>query len=152
MNKIREKLIEQLRQGVSAEALSLALVLGLILGTIPILGSTTLLCAGAAIFLRLNQPLIQLINYFVYPLQLLLYVPLLMQGARMLDPALATLTLAAIFDMFRVNLWQAIQSLFWANLGAVLIWGAVAVPLGMLLYAVLLRLMRNFHKTLPTTS
>ena len=152
MNKIREKLIEQLRQGVSAEALSLALVLGLMLGTIPILGSTTLLCAGAAIFLRLNQPLIQLINYFVYPLQLLLYVPLLMQGARMLDPALATLTLAAIFDMFRVNLWQAIQSLFWANLGAVLIWGAVAVPLGMLLYAVLLRLMRNFHKTLPTTS
>lgn len=152
MNKIREKLIEQLRQGVSAEALSLALVLGLMLGTIPILGSTTLLCAGAAILLRLNQPLIQLINYFVYPLQLLLYVPLLMQGARMLDPALATLTLAAIFDMFRVNLWQAIQSLFWANLGAVLIWGAVAVPLGMLLYAVLLRLMRNFHKTLPTTS
>ena len=88
MNRLRDKLFEQLRQGVSPEALSLTVVLGLVIGTIPILGSTTMLCAGAAILLRLNQPLMQAINYLVYPLQLLLYVPLLMMGARMLDPTL----------------------------------------------------------------
>lgn len=146
MNKLREKLLEQLRQGVSPEALTLTVVLGLALGTFPVLGSTTLLCAGAAATLRLNQPLIQLINYFAYPVQLVLYVPLLMLGARLLDPALGTLTLESVFAMFRTDLGAAIAKLFWANLGAVLIWGAVAVPVGMLLYAVLLRVVRNFHK------
>ena len=146
MNRLRSKLLEQLRQGVSPEALCLTLVLGLAIGTVPILGSTTILCAGVAILLRLNQPLIQAINFFVYPLQLLLYVPLLMMGARLLDPTLATLTLSEIYEMLRANLWQAIMKLFWANLGGVLIWGAVAVPTGVLLYVVLLRIVRKFHK------
>ena len=156
MNRLRDKLIEQLRQGVSPEALSLTLVLGLAIGTIPILGSTTMLCAGAAILLRLNQPLMQAINYLVYPLHLLLYVPLLMMGARMLDPTLtdptvATLTLAEIVAMFRTDLWQTILKLFWANLGGVLIWCAIAVPSGILLYAVLLRIVRNFHKVVSAS-
>ena len=151
MNRLRDKLIEQLRQGVSPEALSLTLVLGLAIGTIPILGSTTMLCAGAAILLRLNQPLMQAINYLVYPLQLLLYVPLLMMGARMLDPTLATLTLAEIVAMFRTELWQTILKLFWANLGGVLIWCAIAVPSGILLYAVLLRIVRSFHKVVSAS-
>lgn len=96
--------------------------------------------------LRLNQPLIHTINFFVYPLQLLLYVPLLMLGARLLDPTLATLKLPEILAMFQADLWQAILRLFWANLGGLLIWGAVAVPTGTLLYAVLLRILRKFHK------
>ncbi len=151
MNKLKAKLLEQLKQGASPEALTLTLVLGLALGTIPLLGSTTLLCAGVAAALRLNQPLMQLINYFVYPLQLALYVPLIMMGARLLDPGLGTLTLEGIFAMFRANLGGAIAKLFWANLGAVLIWGAVAVPLGMLLYAGLVRVVRNFNKAETTT-
>ncbi len=146
MNRLRDKVLEQLRQGVSPEALSLTLVLGLAIGTIPVLGSTTMLCAGTAIMLRLNQPLIHTINFFVYPLQLLLYVPLLMLGARLLDPTLATLKLPEILAMFQADLWQAILRLFWANLGGLLIWGAVAVPTGTLLYAVLLRILRKFHK------
>ncbi|WP_051669417.1 DUF2062 domain-containing protein [Bryobacter aggregatus] len=147
MRKLRERLLDQLRQGTSPESLALTLVLGLSLGTVPLPGSSTLLCAGAAFWFRLNQPLLQLVNYLLYPLQLLLYLPLLVAGARLLDPSLASITTETVSALFRESLWGAVQRLFWAHLGALLIWAMAALPVGTLLYVVLLRLMRNFHKT-----
>ena len=147
MDKLKSKILTLLRDGTRPESISLAIVLGLILGTIPILGSTTLLCTAAALSLRLNIPLIMLVSYFVYPLQLLIYVPLLLLGARLLDPSIATLTLPGVYQMMRSNLWGTIGRLFWANLGALLIWGVISIPIGIALFAVLQRIVRNFHKT-----
>ena len=147
MDKLKSKILTLLRDGTRPESISLAIVLGLILGTIPILGSTTLLCTAAALSLRLNIPLIMLVSYFVYPLQLLIYVPLLLLGARLLDPTIATLTLPGVYQMMRSNLWGTIGRLFWANLGALLIWGVISIPIGIALFAVLQRIVRNFHKT-----
>jgi uncharacterized protein (DUF2062 family) len=48
----------------------LSIALGISLGVIPVLGATTMLCAIAAVRLKLNQPIIQLVNWLVYPLQL----------------------------------------------------------------------------------
>ncbi len=60
--------IQMLRQGVSPEKIALTVALGIMLGVIPVLGSTTALCTLAAIVLRLNLPAIQLVNGVVYPL------------------------------------------------------------------------------------
>lgn len=138
MDKLKSKILTLLRDGTRPKSISLAIVLGLILGTIPILDSTTLLCTVAALGLRLNIPLIMLVSYFVYPLQLLIYVPLLLLGARLLDPTIATLNLPDVYQMMRSNLWGTIERL---------IWGVIAIPLGIVLFAVLQRIMRNFHKT-----
>ena len=138
MDKLESKILTLLRDGTRPKSISLAIVLGLILGTIPILDSTTLLCTVAALGLRLNIPLIMLVSYFVYPLQLLIYVPLLLLGARLLDPTIATLNLPDVYQMMRSNLWGTIERLFW---------GVIAIPLGIVLFAVLQRIMRNFHKT-----
>lgn len=146
MDKFKSKILSLLREGSSPRSISLAIVLGLILGTIPILGSTTLLCTVAALGLRLNIPLILLASYFVYPVQLLIYVPLLLLGARLFDPSLTTLALADIYQMIKTNFWGTIERLFRANLGALLIWSVIAIPLGIVLFAVLQRIMRNFHK------
>lgn len=73
--RLTEVLLAQLRQGVSPEQLALTLALGLVLGILPILGATTAVCALVALWLRLNQPLIQLLNYLAYPLQLALVLP-----------------------------------------------------------------------------
>ena len=62
----------QLTQGVSPEALSWALAAGLLLAIFPIMGTTTLLCTLAGFAFRLNQPVIQTVNWLAYPLQLLL--------------------------------------------------------------------------------
>src|SRR5256885_328582 len=68
--RIIAPILAQLRQGITPEKIALTLALGAALGIFPILGASTLLCAIAGIWLRLNQPVIQLTNYLVYPLQL----------------------------------------------------------------------------------
>jgi uncharacterized protein (DUF2062 family) len=63
-------IMAQLMQGVAPQKMALSIALGFSLGVIPVLGVTTALCAFAAIRLKLNQPVIQLVNWLVYPLQL----------------------------------------------------------------------------------
>lgn len=62
-------------QGLSCEKLALSIALGITLGTFPVLGMTTILCMVAALTLKLNLPVVQFANYFVYPLQIMLLVP-----------------------------------------------------------------------------
>jgi uncharacterized protein (DUF2062 family) len=57
--RLIQPLIDLLRQGVTPEKLALSIVLGLILGVFPVLGSTTAL---AALVLRPNLPTIQIVN------------------------------------------------------------------------------------------
>src|SRR5581483_10872024 len=77
-------IVNQLKQGITPEKIALTLALGLMLSVFPIIGATTLLCGLAAILLRLNQPIIQLINYFAYPLQIALLIPFYRAGERLL--------------------------------------------------------------------
>jgi uncharacterized protein (DUF2062 family) len=115
-------------QGVSARGLALSLAIGLGLGTFPVLGSTTLLCAAAAVMLRLNQPAIQLVNYVAYPLQLLLLIPLLRAGAALLGAPAETLTLDALRVQIGTDPWGAVRLYGVATAGAIVVWAAVAIP------------------------
>jgi len=60
----------QLTQGITPEKVALTLAVGSALALFPILGTTTLLCLVAGILLRLNQPIIQLVNALCTPLHL----------------------------------------------------------------------------------
>jgi len=75
--------VAQLKQGITPEKIALTLALGGVLGIFPILGATTLLCAVVGIWLRLNQPIIQLVNYLAYPVQILLLIPFYRAGERL---------------------------------------------------------------------
>ncbi len=68
--RLLRPILDLLRQGVTPEKMALSLALGGALGVFPALGCTTLLCLIAAIVLRLNLPAIQIVNYFVYPIQI----------------------------------------------------------------------------------
>jgi hypothetical protein len=46
----------------------------------PVLGSTTILCAAAAFVLRLSLLAIQAVNFLIYPLQLIVFLPFLQGG------------------------------------------------------------------------
>ncbi len=143
MNRLKSRILDLLRQGTSPEDIALTIALGLTIGTIPILGTTTLLCTSTAATLRLNVPLLLMVNYFAYPMQLTLYIPLLLLGATLLDASLHGITLPGVFTMLKNDPAGAMRHLFWANLGAVLIWGAVAAPLGFCINTVAVRLIRR---------
>lgn len=75
IRKIIEPLKRFFKQGLSCKELALSVAIGVTIGTMPVLGATTALCALAAIVLRLNLPVIQFANFLVYPLQIVLLVP-----------------------------------------------------------------------------
>ena len=68
--RIVAPLVAQLTQGVTPDRLALTLGLGLACGLFPFLGFTTALCAVVAAALRLNQPVIHIVNQLLWPVQL----------------------------------------------------------------------------------
>lgn len=64
---MRDPIVLQLTQGITPEKIALTLAVGSALALFPILGTTTLLCFIVGLILRLNQPIIQLINQALWP-------------------------------------------------------------------------------------
>jgi uncharacterized protein (DUF2062 family) len=143
MEFLRKKLIAPLlaflKQGLSPEKLALCVALGVTLGTFPMLGATTLLCTAAALTLRLNMPAIQLVNYFAYPLQLILFIPFIRAGEFLFQETPVPLDLSLIFTMLQTDMLGTIQSLWWTNFRGMIAWGIIAVPIGMIVYVILKR-------------
>ena len=69
-----------LRQGMAPRRLALCVAIGIVVGNIPLFGTSTLLCAAIAIVARLNLPAIQLAQAAMAPTQLLLIVPFVRLG------------------------------------------------------------------------
>ena len=125
MKRLRRVLTLSL-EGVSAETLILSVGLALVLGVFPVYGCPTLLCAAAAIVLRLNLPAMQLVNLLTAPLQFALLIPFHRLGARLI--ALPT---------HRYGSWPGVGFLtgVWTlAIHAIAGWSCICVPLAILLY------------------
>ncbi len=60
----------QLTQGIAPQKIALTFAIGSACALFPIFGTTTILCIAAAIALKLNQPLIHLLNQLLWPVHL----------------------------------------------------------------------------------
>jgi uncharacterized protein (DUF2062 family) len=110
--------------GVAPETMALSVALALLLGVFPVYGCPTLLCAAAAVTLRLNLPAMQLVNLLTSPLQLALLGPFGRLGGRLVHvPAAAG----------QASVWQIAAGLGGALVHAVAGWCMVAAPLGIVL-------------------
>ena len=124
--KIVQPVVALLRQGITPEKIALSIACGLTLGIFPALGWTTLLCFLAAVIFRLNLPAVQLINYFVYPLQLLLLIPFIRAGEILFHRARLSLSLTQILALIKTDAGQAIRVLWVATVHAVAVWALIA--------------------------
>ena len=132
--RIRDPILGLLRHGLSPEGLAWSLAVGLALGVIPLLGTSTVLCVGVAWAFRLNQPAMQLANYLAYPLQFLLLFPLIRMGEGLFGVHHETISLAHIQAALRADAWGAIR-MFWTSLWhASMVW-LLVVPVPMALLA-----------------
>jgi uncharacterized protein (DUF2062 family) len=93
--------VAQFTQGVTPQKIALTIALGLNLAVFPILGSTTLLCALVALWLRLNQPVIQLANWLAYPLQFLLLPVFIRIGEWIMRAPPVTFSIPELLRKFR---------------------------------------------------
>ena len=138
--RLVQPILDLLRQGVTPEKIALSIALGIALGLFPVLGTTTILCALAALVLRLNLPAIQIVNYFVYPLQIVLLLPFYRAGQWLFGAPHAQLSLAQIRALAGAGMEAAISTLWvtiwhgavvWCLLAPVFVAGAyvLLVPL-----------------------
>src|SRR5579871_1971275 len=107
-NRITQSVFGLLSQGITPHKIALTLVLGVLLGVIPLIGASTTLCLVAAFAFRLNLPLIQLVNYLMYPLQIVLLIPFVQAGQRLFGQAPLPFSLADIKAMFLSGFWKAV--------------------------------------------
>jgi hypothetical protein len=113
-DRIWGRLLGMLRQGLSPESLAWSLAVGLALGVSPLFGTSTALCAGAALAFRLNQPAMQLANYLAYPLQIALLLPFIRLGERLFRAPRLPLSLPLLQEALKIDPWGAIH-LFWTS-------------------------------------
>lgn len=144
--RLIEPLLGLLRQGLTPEKLALCVALGITLGTFPVLGSTTLLCTGAAFLFRLNLPAIQLINYFMYPVQLMLFIPFLRAGEFLFNERPADLSLDVIFTGLSTDLAGTVGALWWTNVHGMAVWLLTAPLIGVIVYAALSRIFATVQR------
>ena len=148
--KVLDPLTAQLTQGVSPDRLALALALGGVVGVVPVLGTTTLLCAAVAAALRLNQPAIQVANYLAYPLQLALFIPFFQAGAWLFGQPPVPFTLGQLQAELSADVLGTIARYLVHDLRAVAAWALAALPAAGLLFLLLRALLRRLP--LPVTS
>ncbi len=145
--RIVRPVIELLRQGVTPEKMALSLALGIAIGVFPVLGTSTAICALVAFVWRLNLPAIQLVNYFVYPLQIALLIPFFRAGERLFGAEHLPLSITQILAMVHASFWGATRFLWTTIWHAAVAWCLIAPVFVALAYVVLVVLLRRIaHK------
>ncbi len=81
--KVKDPLLAELKQGITAKDLALASAVSLAIAVNPFIGTTTILCLLAGKIFRLNHVVMQIINYFSYPLQIALIIPWVRLGEKL---------------------------------------------------------------------
>lgn len=141
--RIMALIIGQLIQGVTPQKIALTIALGVSLGVFPILGTTTVLCAVAAVRLKLNQPIIQLVNWIVYPLQLALVLVFIRIGEWILHVPLISFSLPQLLEKFRESPGKFFEEFGMCGVHGVIAWLLIAPFLAAITYAVLLPVLKR---------
>jgi uncharacterized protein (DUF2062 family) len=136
--KLVTKTKSLLVSGNTPHQLSLAITLGIIFGVFPFLGVTTILLTIIAFIFRLNMVVVQLSNYVVYPLQLLLYLPFIRMGKFLGN--LQSVSASEVFAIMKENWVNGIEKLWVIHAWAILAWALIALPVSYVIY----RLLKNW--------
>ena len=118
----------QLRQGVTPDRLAFTLGVGTACSLLPLFGFTTLLNVGVGLWLRLNQPILQTVNYLLGAAQLALILVYVRIGEFIWRAPPMPLSLTQLFQSFRTDPWAFLQRFAWTGVHATTAW-LLSVPL-----------------------
>ena len=144
--KILDPIRAQLTRGLAPEKIALSAAVALTIAVNPIVGTTTILCFAAAWALKLNQPIVQAINWSSYTLQLLLIFPFIRLGEWLFRAPRENRSLERLVAMMKSDLGGALRELRTTLGHAFVAWLAVAPLLVALLYAAALPIVRTLAR------
>jgi uncharacterized protein (DUF2062 family) len=122
---------------MSPSRLALCVALGIVIGNIPILGVSTLICAAIALVFRLNLPAIQIVQAAMAPTQILLIIPFVRLGEWILRVPPQPVSVKEGLALMAQGVGHAIVILWNSLLHAGLAWTLVAPPAVFFFYKVL---------------
>jgi uncharacterized protein (DUF2062 family) len=147
--RVRDPIVLQLTQGITPEKIALTLAVGFALGMFPVFGCTTLLCFCAAYVLRLNQPIIQLLNQALLPVHLPVFFALWQLGERVFhvksDERLI-LTPPVIYRAFRHDLLKALHDYGEGIVHSIFVWAVLVLPAIAVIYYLSLPVIRGITR------
>ncbi|MCE1190172.1 MAG: DUF2062 domain-containing protein [Ignavibacteria bacterium] len=140
-NKYLAPVMRLLAQGTTPHEIALALAGAFTISIFPIFGATTLMCAFVAIRFRLNLPLMQMINYSLTPVHLMLIIPFMRLGAVIFRVEQLHYSLPQIAAMVGHSPMHSLSILWVVTLQAIGAWCIVAPVVAYLSYKTLLALL-----------
>ena len=147
--KIFQWVKSRIKEGMRPSQIALCIAMGISLGIFPVLGMTTLLCAMAAFALRLNLPAIQIVNYLVYPLQLILLAPFYATGSWLFQNTGRDLIEGDLIDLLRTDFWGSMANLWDLTLYAILTWLVISPLIVLVLYLILKPVIQSLAQSYP---
>ena len=135
--RLVDPLLALLRQGISPNRLALCVAIGVVVGNIPIFGTSTILCTVIALTFRLNLPAMQLAQAAMAPSQLLLIIPFVRLGEALLGADHQPLAVPADLALVAHGAGHAVIGLWDAVVHAGFAWLLVAPFATWLLYKLL---------------
>jgi Uncharacterized protein conserved in bacteria (DUF2062) len=118
----------QLTQGVTPDRVALSVAVGTACSLVPFFGFTTVLNLGIGAWLRLNQPVMQILNQLLGPVQLVLIVVYVRLGEKIWGAAPVPMAVSILVKAFKDDPWAFLQRFGWTGVHAATAW-ALSVPL-----------------------
>ena len=146
VGKLKMIIAGQLKRGMTPEQVALTVAVGAVVGLLPVPGATVLMCALAAVVLRLNHALIQVVNYAVYPLQLALMGGYYALGVHWFGDDNAVEVVSSIAVVLRENFWAGLWSMRRFVLDAMMVWMITSPAIAAGLYLTVRTTARRFHR------
>jgi uncharacterized protein (DUF2062 family) len=141
---VSSPIIALLKQGLTPQILAMSMASGIIIGTFPLVGTTTAICTMAAILFRMNLLVTQLGNWLVYPIQLLLIVPFIILGEHLFGTP-STLDPSHIVTLLHTDLWTTLRLFSKMILHAAVAWMICAPIAFAAIFIVLKTLFKYLH-------
>ncbi|KYG65715.1 hypothetical protein AZI86_01160 [Bdellovibrio bacteriovorus] len=134
MKKFKEVVLNQLTQGVSPHSLALSCALAVALATFPAFGVTTIIIFFTALYLNLNQPIMQALNYAMTPVHLLMLPIFLRIGEWILGEPPVPINPVKIVSDFNGDWGLFFSQYGMAALHAMLAWALIAPIAGIIIF------------------
>ena len=125
-NKFIAPVRKLLMKGSSPKAIAFGIASALVLGLFPVVGTTTILITLFALVFRLNIPLMQLVNYTIFPLQIIVIVPLMKLGEMIFGIEKLSYSAGEIASIMNDNMLNAFHLLWNVTIQAIGAWLIVA--------------------------
>ena len=137
----------QLTQGVTPDRLALTLAVGTACSLLPFLGFTTLLNLGVGFWLRLNQPILQVVNYLLGAAQLALILGYVRLGEFLWRAPAMPLSIPQLLRTFQADPVVFLSQFAWTGVHAATAWLLTAPFLILAVYHLTRPLLRRLAPT-----